>query len=58
MHLFWMLFITVAILQVSVLFRTVYLHRALCHRGLELHPAIANLMHLHLSLFTGVVPRE
>jgi stearoyl-CoA desaturase (Delta-9 desaturase) len=58
MHLFWTLFITVAILQISVLFTTIYLHRALCHRGLELHPAIANLMHLHLSLFTGIVPRE
>jgi stearoyl-CoA desaturase (Delta-9 desaturase) len=58
MHLFWTLFITVAILQISVLFTTIYLHRASCHRGLELHPAIANLMHLHLSLFTGIVPRE
>jgi stearoyl-CoA desaturase (delta-9 desaturase) len=53
-----MLFITVAILQVSVLFTTIYLHRAMCHRGLELHPLAANLMHLHLSLFTSIVPRE
>jgi stearoyl-CoA desaturase (delta-9 desaturase) len=53
-----MFLITVAILQVSVFFTTIYLHRGICHRGLDLHPAIANLMHLQLSLFTGVVPRE
>ena len=58
MNLFWALLITIGILQVSVLFTTIYLHRALCHRGLDLHPALANLMHLQLSLFTGVVPRE
>jgi stearoyl-CoA desaturase (delta-9 desaturase) len=58
MSFLWMFVITVVILQVSVFVTTIYLHRGLCHRGLELHPAIANLMHLHLSLFTGIVPRE
>ncbi len=58
MSLLWMFLITVGILQVTVLFTTIYLHRAQCHRGLELHPLIGNLMHLHLSLFTGMVPRE
>lgn len=58
MNLFWEFLITVGILQVSVLFTTIYLHRSQCHRGLDLHPALANLMHLHLSLFTGVTPRE
>lgn len=58
MSLLWMLLITVGILQVSVFLTTIYLHRAMCHRGLELHPVIANLMHLELSLFTGIVPRE
>jgi len=50
--------ITLAILQASVFFTTIYLHRSLAHKGLELHPAVALLMHLELTLFTGVVPRE
>lgn len=54
----WMFLITAAILQVSVLFTTIYLHRAMCHRGLDLHPVAGNLMHLELSLFTGIVPRD
>ena len=58
MSFLWMLFITVVILQVSVFLTTIYLHRAMCHRGLELNPVVANLMHLQLSLFTGIVPRE
>jgi stearoyl-CoA desaturase (Delta-9 desaturase) len=58
MNLLWMFLITIVILQVSVLLTTIYLHRAMCHRGLELNPVVANLMHLHLSLFTGIVPRE
>jgi stearoyl-CoA desaturase (delta-9 desaturase) len=37
---------------------TIYLHRAITHRGLDLHPAVAFLMHLELLLFTGVKPRE
>jgi len=58
MSFVWMCLITLAILQISVLFTTIYLHRAMCHRGLDLHPAVGNLMHLHLSLFTSIVPRE
>lgn len=58
MSLLWMSLITIVILQVSVFITTIYLHRAMCHRGLELHPVVANLMHLELSLFTGIVPRE
>ena len=51
MSFLWMFIITVVILQASVFVTTIYLHRAMCHRGLELHPLVANLMHLHLSLF-------
>lgn len=58
MSVLWMFVITVAILQASVFATTIFLHRAACHRGLTLHPLISNLMHLELSLFTGVVPRE
>ena len=53
-----MFLITIGILQVSVFVTTIYLHRAMCHRGLELHPVLANLMHLQLTLFTGIVPRQ
>jgi stearoyl-CoA desaturase (delta-9 desaturase) len=58
LHFVWVALITVTILQLSVLYTTIYLHRALTHRGLQLHPFIINLMHLHLTVFTGVVPRE
>jgi stearoyl-CoA desaturase (delta-9 desaturase) len=58
MSILTMFLITIGILQVSVFLTTIYLHRALCHRGLEIHPVLANLMHLQLSLFTGIVPRQ
>lgn len=58
MSFLWMFIITVVIMQASVFVTTIFLHRALCHRGLELHPVVANLMHLELGLFTGIVPRE
>jgi stearoyl-CoA desaturase (delta-9 desaturase) len=53
-----MFLITIGILQVSVFLTTIYLHRAMCHRGLDLNPVVANLMHLQLTLFTGIVPRQ
>lgn len=58
MSFLWMSLITLVVLQASVFFTTIYLHRALAHKGLELHPAVAFLMHLELTLFTGVIPRE
>jgi stearoyl-CoA desaturase (Delta-9 desaturase) len=58
MHFVWMFLITCVILQISVFLTTIYLHRAMCHRGVDLNPVVANLMHLQLSLFTGIVPRE
>ena len=58
MPFLWMLSITVCILQVSVFVTTIYLHRSMCHRGLDLHPLVGSLMHLELSLFTGIVPRD
>jgi stearoyl-CoA desaturase (delta-9 desaturase) len=53
-----MLLITVVIMQISVFCTTIYLHRVLTHRGLELHPIMSFLMHLHITLFTGISPRE
>jgi len=58
MHFVWIAVITVVILQMSVFFTTIYLHRCITHRGLILHPLVGNLMHLHLALFTGLVPQE
>src|SRR5581483_11010604 len=58
MSLFWMAVITLVILQMSVFCTTIYLHRCKTHRGLELHPIVGLLMHLELSLFTGVIPRQ
>lgn len=58
MSFLWMCAITLGILQMSVFFTTIYLHRSLTHRGLELHPAVAFLMHLHLAVFAGIVPRQ
>jgi len=58
MSLFWMSVITVVILQASVMCTTIYLHRCLTHRGLEVNPLVAFLMHLHLLLFTGISPRQ
>ena len=58
MTFLWMAILTLAVLQISVLFTTIYLHRALAHRALDLNRAVAFLMHLHLTVFTGVIPRE
>ena len=58
MTFLWVTLTTLCILQVSFLCTTIYLHRAITHRGVDLHPAVAFLMHLELMLFTGVVPRE
>jgi stearoyl-CoA desaturase (delta-9 desaturase) len=53
-----MVLITLVLLQTSVIFTTIYLHRSKTHGGLELNPVVGFLMHLELSLFTGVIPRE
>jgi stearoyl-CoA desaturase (Delta-9 desaturase) len=58
MSFLWMAIITLVILQTSVLFTTIYLHRCKTHRGVELHPWVGLLMHVELSVFTGVVPRQ
>lgn len=50
--------ITLILLQASVFFTTIYLHRCKTHRGLELNPVVGLLMHLELTLFTGIVPRQ
>ena len=58
MTLLGMFFVAVVFLQISVLVTTVYLHRDLTHGGLELNVVVKNLMHLWITLFIGIVPRE
>jgi stearoyl-CoA desaturase (delta-9 desaturase) len=58
LHFILILVATVAILQMSVFFTTMYLHRSLTHRGVEFHPWVAFFMHLEIMLFTGISPRE
>ena len=58
MSLLWMIVIALVVMKISVFCTTIYLHRTLTHRGMEVHPAVAFLFHLHLTLFTGISPRE
>src|ERR1044072_4914518 len=58
MSILWVILICTAIVQLSVLYTTIYLHRTVTHRGMEVHPAVAALMHLHLAFFTGIGPRQ
>lgn len=44
--------------QLSSYSTTIYLHRAMAHKGLKLHPAVAFLMQMQLWLMTGIVTRE
>lgn len=48
----------VAAMQLSTFATTIYLHRAMAHKGLRLHPAIAALAQIELWFFTGIVTRE
>ncbi|MFN7918590.1 MAG: fatty acid desaturase [Bryobacteraceae bacterium] len=58
MSLLWMFLITFAILQVAALCTTIYLHRTLTHRAMEVSPSLALFMHAWLTMFTGISPRE
>ncbi|MEX2304171.1 MAG: fatty acid desaturase [Bryobacterales bacterium] len=54
----WCLLAAFVIAQISSFFTTIYLHRAMTHQSLILHPVVGNLMHLWLIVCTGIVPRE
>ena len=58
MFYLWLCLFTLVILQVSVFCTTIYLHRTLTHRGMEVHNWVAFLMHGWLSVFTGITPRD
>jgi len=46
-----------ASMQLSSLCTTIYLHRAMAHKGLKLHPAVAAVMRVQIWLFTGISMR-
>lgn len=54
----WAIGIAFCLAEISTFCTTIYLHRAVTHRGLKLHPAVAFLMHLELFFATGIVSRE
>jgi stearoyl-CoA desaturase (delta-9 desaturase) len=54
----WALLAAFVLAQISSFCTTIYLHRAMTHQGLKLHPVVGFLMHLELWLATGIVPRE
>ncbi len=58
MPFLWMFLITFAIVQVAAMCTTIYLHRTLTHRALDVSPVLAFFMHAWLTLFTGISPRE
>jgi stearoyl-CoA desaturase (Delta-9 desaturase) len=47
-----------AVAQVATLVTTVYLHRALAHRALTLHPAVAAVCRVLTWITTGIRPRQ
>lgn len=50
--------VTLVLLQVTNFCTTVYLHRTLAHRAIQLHPAVAFSMRLWMWVFNGLNPRE
>jgi stearoyl-CoA desaturase (Delta-9 desaturase) len=57
MHLARALFVALFVSQAAVLATTVYLHRALAHRALRMHPGLALAFRALLWVTTGIVPR-
>ena len=50
--------VAMIVVQVAVFGTTIYLHRAMTHRSLELHPAVAWLFRFSLWLTTGLSTKE
>ena len=56
--LLWSLAATVLVLQAAVFSTTIYMHRAVTHRALTLHPIVAWAFRLTLWLTTGMVAKK
>jgi len=50
--------VTIVSMELSSYSTTIYLHRAMAHKGLKLNPVVAFLMQVQLWLMTGIVTRE
>ncbi len=50
--------VTLALTHVTIAAVTIYLHRSQAHRGLDLHPVIANFFRFWLWLTTGMLTKE
>jgi stearoyl-CoA desaturase (Delta-9 desaturase) len=57
-HLLYALALIVAATQLSSLATSLYLHRCLAHRALQLHPVVALPLRAQLWLTTGLMPKE
>jgi stearoyl-CoA desaturase (Delta-9 desaturase) len=57
MHLARALFVALFVSQAAVLATTVYLHRALAHRALQVHPRLGLIFRALLWVSTGIAPR-
>ncbi len=50
--------ITVALTHVTIIAVTLYLHRAMSHRAIDIHPGLAHVFRLWLWLSTGMKTKE
>ena len=44
--------------EVATLITTIYLHRVLSHKSIQLHPALTMFMRLGIWMLTSISPRE
>lgn len=54
----WMLGIALAATHVTIAAVTIYLHRCMAHRSLELHPVVSHFFRFWLWMTTGMVTKE
>ena len=49
---------TLVMVQITIACVTLYLHRGVCHRAVQYHPAVEHLMRFWLWLTTGMVTKQ
>jgi stearoyl-CoA desaturase (delta-9 desaturase) len=54
----WALLVGLGLAQVATLITTVYLHRVLAHKSIQLHPATTIFMRFGTWMLTSISPRE
>jgi stearoyl-CoA desaturase (delta-9 desaturase) len=58
MQYVWAVVVGLVLAQLATLITTVYLHRVLAHKSIELHPAMDFLMRIGTWMLTSISPRE